>query len=80
MQEPPRRIPCGDAAELAAALDENEVARVIGVQVKTLRNWRVQGIGPRFVRTGRKLVRYRPCDVLAWQEANLRRSTSEGAR
>jgi predicted DNA-binding transcriptional regulator AlpA len=66
--------------ELAAALDENEVARVIGVRVKTLRNWRVQGIGPRFVRTGRKLVRYRPSDVLDWQEANLRRSTSEGAR
>jgi len=34
MQQP-SRIPRGDAAALAAALDENEVARVIGVQVKT---------------------------------------------
>ena len=67
-------------AALAAALNEHEVAPIIGVRVKTLRNWRVQGVGPRFVRTGRKLVRYRLSDVLAWQEANLRRSTSEGAR
>ena len=67
-------------AALAAALNEHEVARIIGVRVKTLRNWRVQGVGPRFVRTGRKLVRYRLSDVLAWQEANLRGSTSDGAR
>jgi hypothetical protein len=68
------------ASAIPAAVDEHEVARIIGVQVKTLRNWRVQGVGPRFVRTGRKLVRYRLADVLAWQEANLRRSTSDGAR
>jgi predicted DNA-binding transcriptional regulator AlpA len=77
VQHPPHTR--SEAAVLTAALDENEVARIIGVQVKTLRNWRVQGLGPRFVRTGPKLVRYRQSDVLAWQEANLRRSTSDGA-
>jgi predicted DNA-binding transcriptional regulator AlpA len=76
MQHPPL---VREAATFAAALNENDVARIIGVQVKTLRNWRVQGVGPRFIRTGPKLVRYRPSDVLAWQEANLRRSTSDGA-
>jgi hypothetical protein len=50
-----------------------------GVAVKTMRNWRVQGLGPPFVATGRKLVRYRPSDLRAYQETNLRRSTS-GAR
>jgi predicted DNA-binding transcriptional regulator AlpA len=78
MQIPPNTR--DGVAALAAALNEHEVAPIIGVRVKTLRNWRVQGLGPRFVRTGRKLVRYRLSDVLAWQEANLRRSTSEGAR
>jgi predicted DNA-binding transcriptional regulator AlpA len=76
MQHPPL---VREAATFAAALNENDVARIIGVQVKTLRNWRVQEVGPRFIRTGPKLVRYRPSDVLAWQEANLRRSTSDGA-
>ena len=74
MQYPPDTR--DEVAALAAALNEHEVASIIGVRVKTLRNWRVQGVGPRFVRTGRKLVRYRLSDVLAWQEANLRRSTS----
>jgi DNA-binding transcriptional MerR regulator len=78
MQFPPNTR--DEVAALAAALNEHEVAPIIGVRVKTLRNWRVQGLGPRFVRTRRKLVRYRLSDVLAWQEANLRRSTSEGAR
>jgi predicted DNA-binding transcriptional regulator AlpA len=78
MQYPPNTR--DGVAPLAAALNEHEVAPIIGVRVKTLRNWRVQGVGPRFVCTGRKLVRYRLSDVLAWQEANLRRSTSEGAR
>jgi predicted DNA-binding transcriptional regulator AlpA len=78
MQFPPNTR--DEVAPLIAALNEHEVAPIIGVRVKTLRDWRVQGVGPRFVRTGRKLVRYRLSDVLAWQEANLRRSTSEGAR
>jgi predicted DNA-binding transcriptional regulator AlpA len=78
MQHPPNIR--DEVAALAAALNEHEVARIIGVQVKTLRNWRVQGRGPLFVRTGTKLVRYRPLDVQAWQEANVRRSTSDGAR
>ena len=61
---------------LEAALNEEEAARVIGVAPKTMRNWRVKGIGPPFVATGPKLVRYRPEDLRAYQEANLRRSTS----
>jgi predicted DNA-binding transcriptional regulator AlpA len=78
MQFPPNTR--DEVAALATALNEHEVAPIIGVRVKTLRNWRVQGLGPRFVRTGPKLVRYRLSDVLAWQEANLRRSTSDGVR
>lgn len=61
---------------LESALTEEQAARVIGVAVKTMRNWRVKGIGPPWVAVGPKLVRYRPQDLRAYQEANLRRSTS----
>jgi hypothetical protein len=65
-----------EPAPLEPVLNEEEAARAIGVAVKTMRNWRVKGIGPPFVATGPKLVRYRPCDLRTYQEANLRRSTS----
>jgi hypothetical protein len=65
-----------EQAPLESALTEEEAARAIGVAVKTMRNWRVKGIGPPFVATGPKLVRYRPRDLRAYQEENLRRSTS----
>jgi hypothetical protein len=65
-----------EQAPLESALTEEQAARVIGVAVKTMHNWRVKGMGPPFVATGPKLVRYRPRDLRAFQEANLRRSTS----
>ena len=65
-----------EPAPLEPSLTEEEAARVIGVAPKTMRNWRVKGIGPPFVVTGPKLIRYRPPDLRAYQEANLRRSTS----
>lgn len=46
-------------------LTPKEVARRLGVQVKTLANWRTQGIGPRpFVMVSAKAVRY-PEDAVA---------------
>jgi predicted DNA-binding transcriptional regulator AlpA len=61
---------------LKQTLNERETAAIIGASPKTLRNWRVKGNGPRFIKTGSKLVRYRLSDILAWQEANVRHSTS----
>jgi predicted DNA-binding transcriptional regulator AlpA len=57
-------------------LNEREAAEIIGASPKTLRNWRVKGCGPRFIKAGSKLVRYRLPDILVWQEANVRSSTS----
>ena len=65
-----------EPAPLEPALKEEEAAEVLGLAVKTLRNWRGKGIGPPWVAVGPKLVRYRPQDLRAYQEANLRRSTS----
>ncbi len=46
-------------------LSPEEVARFLGVPVKTLYQWRYKGLGPQAFRVGRHL-RYRPADVEAW--------------
>ena len=63
-------------------LDTKEAAPFIGVTPGTLENWRVQGIGPKFIKTtsGRRgKVLYDPADIEAWKEANRFQSTSEAA-
>jgi predicted DNA-binding transcriptional regulator AlpA len=57
------------AANPADLLDENEAAASLSVAVQTLRNWRWKGEGPRFVKVGARLVRYRRADLAAFIEA-----------
>jgi predicted DNA-binding transcriptional regulator AlpA len=38
------------------------------VPVNTVRKWNATGTGPRFMKIGR-YVRYRPADVIAWEES-----------
>lgn len=47
-----------------------EVARYLGVPVKTLYYWRCHGTGPRSARVGKHL-RYRAEDVRDWIELQL---------
>ena len=48
-------------------LDEREAAAYLTVAVTTLRNWRsLKGKGPRFVKVGARLVRYRRTDLAAF--------------
>ena len=49
-----------------------------GFKPNTLEGWRVQGVGPAYVKCGR-LVRYRVADLDAYLEAQTRRSTSQAA-
>lgn len=59
-------------------LTEEQAARILGVSKKTLRNWRWQGgCGPAFTRIGRRMIRYRYSDLLAFIAAGMRRSTSD---
>ena len=55
---------------------EKQLASRHQLSVKTLRNARVTGSYICFVRLGRT-VRYRLSDVVAYEEANLVRSTSD---
>ena len=51
-----------------------EVEQQFGVSKRNLESAACRGEGPKIVRLGR-LVRYRPCDIRDWIEAN----TSSGA-
>lgn len=59
-------------------LDPDQASAFIGAEPKTLANWRCQGIGPAFIRVGRKIV-YDPADIEAWKASNRFQSTSEAA-
>jgi excisionase family DNA binding protein len=53
-------------------LTEEELARYLKVTVRTVRNWRAEGTGPRPLRAGRG-VRYRRRDVDEWLEREAER-------
>ncbi len=61
-----------------ALLNETEAARILAMQVTTLRRWRWAGKGPRFVKIG-AAVRYDWADLTAFIEAGRRNSTSDPA-
>jgi hypothetical protein len=65
----------GRAAEAsisaAAMLDQEEAARFLRVQPRTLESWRQRRIGPRFVRYSVRCVRYRAQDLQVWLDSPL---------
>lgn len=46
-------------------LTEDDVAKQLNLSLASLRRWRLEKRGPRFIKVG-SLVRYRPEDVDAW--------------
>ena len=63
--------------ELERLLPEKQATRLIGVSPRTLRNWRVIGGGPQYVKVSARCIRYRRADILSWIEARERRNTSQ---
>jgi DNA-binding transcriptional MerR regulator len=61
---------------LSPLLATADAAPLAGVAPKTLENWRTLGLGPRFIKAGRRVL-YDPADLLAWRDQNRFRSTSE---
>jgi excisionase family DNA binding protein len=49
--------------------DKRAAARYLNVSEKTLNDWIYQRRGPRFIKVGGKLVRYRPEDLAAFLES-----------
>mgnify|MGYP003576646300 CR=1 FL=1 len=61
---------------LSPLLATADAAPLAGVAAKTLENWRTLGLGPRFIKAGRRVL-YDPADLLAWRNQNRFGSTSE---
>jgi len=61
---------------LAPLLRTEDAAPLAGVAVKTLENWRSLGLGPKFIKAGRRVL-YDPADLFAWREQHRVGSTSE---
>ncbi len=57
-------------------LTTSEAAPRVGVSAGTLENWRVAGTGPKFIKSGRRVM-YDPADIEAWKSENRFQSTSE---
>lgn len=62
--------------DIETPLNENQAAQLLGLSARTLQAWRVRGGGPRFMKIGRA-VRYQRHELLAFQEANTFKSTTE---
>jgi excisionase family DNA binding protein len=60
----------------ARLIMEREAADLLALSVKTLRNWRLSGHGPPYLKVGR-LVRFRQSDLKAWLKTCERSSTSD---
>lgn len=64
---------------MARLVTERDASECLGVSVRTLQKWRLQGDSPRFVKLGRA-VRYDGKDLEEYIESAPRRSTSEAPR
>lgn len=68
--------PSPDPAFFDRLINEFEAADFLGYTVRALRNWRVRGGGPCFVRVSGRSIRYRRRDLVAWAEERLCANTS----
>lgn len=66
-----------DPSHLDRLIDEFDAADFLGYSVRALRNWRVRGGGPRYVKVSARSIRYRRRDLITWAEARLCDSTSD---
>lgn len=49
-------------------VDEHEAAAILSTAVRTLRNWRALGKGPRYRKIGSRMVRYHRADLAEFQK------------
>lgn len=57
-------------------LTQEEVADLWKMSWTTLRKWRWEGKGPKFIKLGSRVL-YRECDLRAYVEANVNQSTTK---
>ena len=57
-------------------LTPTETAARLRITIGTLSNWRVQGVGPKFIKVGRKVL-YPLAQVAAYESGTLRQNTAQ---
>ena len=72
-------LPLGDEHRVDPALQPKEAARYLGIDAKTLANYRCGGKGPAFIKGPgtRGSVRYAMSELERWRRCRTRRSTSD---
>jgi predicted DNA-binding transcriptional regulator AlpA len=63
---------------MTPVIQEEKAAELLGLSVRTLQRFRVQGRGPQFVKLGKRVF-YREADLERYLDTCLRSSTSEAA-
>jgi predicted DNA-binding transcriptional regulator AlpA len=66
------------AAGLLPLLSTKEASAILGVSIGTLAKWRVEGSGPKFIKSNR-IVGYDQKDIADWISSRRVSSTIEGA-
>lgn len=56
--------------ERPVVLSPREAAQYLGVSVSTLKLWRTQKIGPKWIKRGARLIGYRPSDLEKFLDDN----------
>ncbi len=56
-------------------IDEEDAAKALGLSPRTLQRWRVEGIGPKYRKLGRR-IGYTEADLREFLERSRRTSTS----
>lgn len=60
-----------------SSIAEEDAGKFLGLKKPTMQKFRQTGEGPRFIRISARCIRYRRVDLREWNEARLRKSTSE---
>lgn len=63
-------MPLSTVTSVSCLLTSRDVAKIIGVAEQTLRKDRANRRGPKYVKRGKRCIRYRIEDVRAWMSAN----------
>jgi len=64
---------------IRSLINDHKVAELLGISVRTVRKWRLEGEGPNYCKLGR-CVRYDPQVVDEWIASQARSSTSDEPR
>lgn len=75
-------VDVNEIEDLGDLIATKEAARILGVTVGTMADWRWRGKGPQYVRLGERCIRYSKKALRDYIEANTCQSTSqyEGCR